>query len=372
MSKDFVSNSIMNELFPTNFQSIKDRLKQIKPISYCDNRNYIDGDVSQLSPYISRGVISTRQVFKECLSVGFDLIEIEKFIQELAWRDYWQRVWQEKNIDDSLKKEQEEVMHFNLPSSILEAKTGINAVDNAILKFYETGYLHNHLRMYIASITTNIGRAQWKLPAQWMYFHLLDADWASNALSWQWVCGANSNKKYYANQENINRFCKDSQTGTFLDKTYEELLLMNVPKELRITAEFSLQTHLPKSEVFQLEKTPTLLYTWYNLDPEWRKEELANRVLILEPSHFKKYPISEMSMNFMLGLSKNISGLQIYVGEFSAFKSEFPNAKFVFKEHPTNKHFEGIEDQRDWLSSVKGYYPSFFGFWKKVRKEIIA
>ena len=55
--------------------------------------------------------------------------------------------------------------------------------------------------MYIASIICNTAKCHWKIPAKWFYYHLKDGDWGSNALSWQWVCGTNSGKKYYANQK---------------------------------------------------------------------------------------------------------------------------------------------------------------------------
>ncbi|MGJ8661582.1 MAG: FAD-binding domain-containing protein [Bacteroidota bacterium] len=361
----------MNTSFPTDYHAIMDRFRQIKPKEYCANRNYTDGDVTYLSPYISRGVISTKQILQYSLDAGYDLGQIEKFVQELAWRDYWQRVWQVKNIDESFKNEQEGVVHFEIPSAIQEGTTGIYAIDKSIKLFYETGYLHNHVRMYIASLATNVGGAHWKLPAKWMYYHLLDADWASNALSWQWVCAAYSNKKYYANQENINRFCKDDQLGTYLDKSYEDLPNAQIPEQLSFLSSFSLKTNLPRPSKIELKQKATALYTWYNLDPEWRKEEDLNRILILEPSHFEKYPISTKSMNFMIGLTKNIKDIQIYVGEFGELEKEFSSMKFIFKEHPTNRHFKGVEDQRDWLSTISGYYPSFFTFWKKVRKELI-
>jgi deoxyribodipyrimidine photo-lyase len=360
----------MKDLFPTDFRTIQERLNQIKPIEYCSTRNYIDGDVTYLSPYISRGVFSTAQVFKHCVNSGLELNRIEKFIQELAWRDYWQRVWQEKDVDKNLKNRQKDVRHFEIPKAILDGKTGIDAIDKAILEFYETGYLHNHVRMYIAFLTTNLGKANWKLPAQWMYYHLLDADWASNALSWQWVCGANSNKKYVANQENINRYCYTNQKGTYLDKSYEDLMEISIPKEFSVISLWNLKTVLPEKVKIEIDKKSTALYTWYNMDPHWRKNENLNRVLILEPSHFDRYPISQKSMKFLLDLGKNIENLQIYTGDFAALKAEFPETHFIYKEHPTNMHFQGTEDQRDWLSSVSGYYPSFFGFWKKVRKEL--
>ena len=82
----------------TNYNEILKKLDQIKPLEYARNRNFIDGSVTRLSPYISRGVISTKQVLNYVLKKGFGSKKIEKFIQELAWRDYWQLILLEKDI----------------------------------------------------------------------------------------------------------------------------------------------------------------------------------------------------------------------------------------------------------------------------------
>jgi len=181
-------------MFNTDYQDILDQMESIDPVAYGKTRNFVDGAVTKLSPYISRGVISTKQVFQSVLDRGFEPKKIEKFIQELAWRDYWQQVWVHRgdDINEDLRREQPNVLNHEMPRSIIEASTGIQTIDEAISAYYETGYLHNHLRMYIASITCNIGGSHWRVPAKWMYYHLLDGDWASNALSWQWVSGANA------------------------------------------------------------------------------------------------------------------------------------------------------------------------------------
>ena len=158
----------------TNYDRILNKILELKPKKYSKNRNYIDGSVSRLSPYISRGVISTKQIFTY-LYKNYKFYECEKFIQELLWREYWQIVWNHKNIDTEVKTSQADVLNKKFPSCILNAQTGINAIDSAIRDLYEFGYIHNHLRMYIASITTNIAKTHWKIPAKWMYYHLLDA-----------------------------------------------------------------------------------------------------------------------------------------------------------------------------------------------------
>lgn len=361
------------ELFPASLPEINQRVRRIDPVKYGKTRNFVNGSVTRLSPYISRGVLSTKFLLKQVLDRGYNPKRIEKFIQELAWRDYWQQIWitRQDEINSDLKHTQSRVANYGIPKALLTARTGIEALDKALEEFYETGYVHNHMRMYLASVACNIGQSHWKVPAQWMYYHLLDADWASNALSWQWVAGSNSNKKYYANQENINRYFFSDQRDTFLDVPYESFEPMEIPEVLSESEVPVLTTPLPEKTRITIEsELPTLLYNFYNLDPEWKSDLLANRILLLEPSVFKAYPISKKSVDFMLGLSENIQGIQVYVGEFSDLDRDHDLETVYFKEHPLNGRYRGIEEPRDWMFEVKGYFPSFFSFWKKCKKEL--
>jgi len=360
-------------VFPTNYNEILQRISKINPIKYGSTRNFIDGAVTYLSPYISRGVISTKDVFEWVLAKGYEPARIEKFIQELAWRDYWQQVWIAKGgaINSDLKHPQSPVSNHGISNAIIEANTGVEAIDHAIHKFYKTGYLHNHIRMYIAAIACNMGQSHWKFPAQWMYYNLLDADWASNALSWQWVAGSNSNKKYVANQENINKYCHTKQKGTFLDIDYSQFSGMNIPDVLADTTNQKFITPLPEKTAITLDKNlPNYIYNFYNLDSNWDATISANRILLIEPSVFKAYPISQKSMDFMLNLGENITGLQVYVGEFDELVKEYQLDKIYFKEHPLNTNYKGTEVSRDWMFDVTGYFSSFFGFWKKCKKQL--
>jgi deoxyribodipyrimidine photo-lyase len=359
--------------FPTDYAAITARMQQVDPVQYGATRNFLDGAVTRLSPYISRGLISTRQVYETVLEAGYAPQQIEKFTQELAWRDYWQQFWMAhgERINNDLRRQQPLAHREGMPEHIISHRTGIQAIDSGIAEFYETGYLHNHLRMYIASLACNVGKCHWKVPAQWMYYHLLDADWASNALSWQWVCGANSHKLYYANQENINRYCYTQQRGTFLDVSYETLAQLDIPDVLQDVTRPEFITPLPQTPPPDLDPAlPTLIHNFYNLDPIWRSDVAANRVLLLEPSVFEKYPISQKSIDFCISLAKeNIPHVQLMVGEFAELK-RLVNAEIYFKEHPLNV-YEGIEDTRTWMTSVCGDFPSFFAFWKKCKKELM-
>jgi len=313
------------------------------------------------------------------LQKGYKLSEIQKFLQELAWREYFQRVWQHigDGIWNDIKQSQPDVLHHQMLTALDRASTGIEAIDNCIKNLYSSGYMHNHIRMYTASLACNMAKAHWLQPSKWMYYHLLDGDIASNNCSWQWVAAAFASKKYYFNQENVNKYTFSKQQHTFLDKSYEEIVTMAVPENLKIITSLSFQTFLPVNELPEINSSiPTLIYNSYNLDIDWHKGENVNRVLLLEPSHFKQYPVSQKVLQFIIDLSKNTDGIELYTGEISHIVDLYPNPaladkSIISKEHPAFNHYPGVKESRQWMfPEVTGYHTSFFSFWKKCEKYL--
>lgn len=368
--------------FTTDYDLIVKKIKQVDPIQYAKTRNFINGAVTYLSPYISRGVISVKQVQDAVLSEGYKPYEIEKFLQELAWREYYQRVWQAKDdlIWQDLKQPQPDTLHYQMITAVQNAVTGITIIDEQINDLYATGYMHNHTRMYIAAINCNIAKAHWLQPSKWLYYHLLDGDIASNNCSWQWVAGAFASKKYYCNQDNINKYTNTHQQYTFLDKPFEEIPLLPMPYVLKENIALQLQTVLPITALPFIDTSkPTLIYNAYNIDPLWRKDENVNRILLLEPSHFYKYPVSEKVISFIIDLAKNITGIQVYCGEVASLQSLYKESTlnageaFIAKEHSAFNHYPGVKDSRDWMyPEVTGFYPSFFSYWKRCEKYLLG
>jgi deoxyribodipyrimidine photo-lyase len=361
--------------FPTDYNSILQRIMEIDPGKYAKTRNFLNGAVTYLSPYISRGVISTRQVYESLKAKGYTLYQMEKMVSELAWRDFFQRVWQAKGnaIFEDLRQPQPDVQTHQLPTALPEASTGIDAVDKGIEALYQSGYMHNHLRMYTASIACNIANAHWKAPASWLYYHLLDGDLASNSLSWQWVAAAFSGKKYYCNQENISKYTGSNQKRSYLDVDYSAFPLAQVPEPLQAVTDLTLTTPLPQTPAPVIDPTlPILLYNSYNLDPLWRKDEPANRILLLEPSHFAAYPVSEKVLSFIMQLAtENIHGIHVFTGEVRDIPLLKQVPAIYSKEHPAFTHYPGGKDSRDWLvPEVTGYFQSFFNYWKKVERYL--
>ncbi|MDC3337352.1 deoxyribodipyrimidine photolyase [Flavobacteriales bacterium] len=318
-------------------------------------------------------MISTKQVFTAIKSSGISWEKSEKLIQELAWRDYWQQVWIAKGdeIHKDLKHPQSPVRNYKMPKAITTAQTGINAVDEAIQELYASGYMHNHMRMYVAALCCNIAQCHWRESAKWLYAHLLDGDLASNQLSWQWVSGANASKKYYANQNNINKYWGSNQKNTFLDVDYADFPEMDVPAVLQPSINLEIKPRLLKEPIPKLDSNQiTAVYNYYNLDCDWLTGSEYQRVLLIEPSIFERFPITQKCIDFMMELANNISNIHIFIGEFCELEKYIDSRKISYKEHPLNTHYSGNVYPREWLSDVEGYYRSFFGFWKQCKKQI--
>lgn len=358
--------------FPTSISEIHRRIQSINPIQYRATRNFGNGAITQLSPYISRGAVSTTSIFEHLKTLNLQWFDIEGLVQQLAWRDYFQNVWkvEKDGIFSDLKQPQENVESNGIPTAILKGETGIQILDEAVKTLYETGYLHNHLRMYLASVCCNIAHCHWSEPAKWLYSNLLDGDLASNHLSWQWVAGSFSKKKYFANQDNLNKYFGGTQKNTFLDVEYDDFETLKTPDLLKETQHFNGRTSLDFIQNDKILNEKTLVFNYYNLDFAWHENETFQRILLLEPTFFEQFPVSEKCLDFALALSKNIPDLKIFVGEFSALSEIISTENICYKEHPTNNHYAGTRENRTSLSNLEGNFPSFFNYWKKIKKEL--
>ena len=216
---------------PPTLEAAWERINAVNPIDYARTRNAIDGAVSHLSPYITHGFISLREVY-EGVAHQHGLNPQHKFVFELGWRAYFRHVWQYRGdaIFASLHEGPlpDHQYSKSVPDNIRQANTGVNAIDVAIRGLYDTGSMHNHARMWLASYMVHLRKTHWRAGADWLYGHLLDGDLASNHLSWQWVAGTGSHKPYLFNAENVARYAPESwhSPGSAIDTTYENLAHM--------------------------------------------------------------------------------------------------------------------------------------------------
>lgn len=231
--------------------------------------------------------------------------------------------------------------------------------------------------MWIASLVSNITQTHWLSGAKWMFYHLLDGDLASNFLSWQWVAGAFSSKKYFANQDNINKYSpsKHSQKNTFLDTTYEELPNLPIPQVFQNRSNLNLSTNLQSIRSDKIQDQSTFLYSIWSLNPNLPPEiedKIQQKVLLLEPDFFKQFPVSEQRIAFILGLAKNIKSLKILVSNIKDIHQFISPASISYYSHPGVNHWSNfvtnsIETPK-LFPNVQGYFPSFFSYWKQIEK----
>ena len=184
--------------------------------NYSKLRNFDFGpekrsNVSCLSPYITHGIINEREVIEKSLS-KFSFSKNEKFIQEVLWRTYWKgwlelrpNVWSDYLIE--LNKIKEEFKGNQKYLDALKGKTNIECFNTWINELKENNYLHNHTRMWFASIWIFTLELPWQLGAEFFMKHLYDGDAASNTLGWRWVAGVQTQGKHYlASEWNIKKF----------------------------------------------------------------------------------------------------------------------------------------------------------------------
>ena len=172
-----------------------------------DNRS----NISCLSPYITHGIINELEVIDKSLK-KFSFQKNEKFIQEVLWRVYWKgwlelrpNVWSDYLMELDNLRDEYKSNHSYLRA--IEGKTDIECFNQWIIELKENNYLHNHARMWFASIWIFTLELPWQLGAEFFMKHLYDGDAASNTLGWRWVAGVQTQGKHYlASEWNINKF----------------------------------------------------------------------------------------------------------------------------------------------------------------------
>ena len=258
--------------FPPSRAAARHRLESFLPDAgapYAARRNFDEADgVSGLSPYLRHRALTEPEVLRAVVTRhGQD--RAEKFIAEVFWRTYWKgwlenrpavwtayradwdRAWNDVQTQGGLRRGWEDAC---------AGRTGIDAFDHWARQLVDTGYLHNHARMWFASIWIFTLRLPWALGADFFLRHLLDGDPASNTLSWRWVAGVQTvGKTYLARPENIATYTR----GRFRpDGLATEAPPLSGPPHPALGP-------LPVSDALPTGGRPGLLVTEEDLTPDW-------------------------------------------------------------------------------------------------------
>tara|TARA_B100000579_G_scaffold155598_1_gene126577 strand:- start:1261 stop:2403 length:1143 start_codon:yes stop_codon:yes gene_type:complete len=202
-SRDFAIEKL-NEFIDQNLSEYS----KLRNFDFGPNKR---SNISGLSPYITHGIITELEVIRKSLN-KFSFSKNEKFIQEVLWRVYWKgwlelrpNVWTDYLYE--LKKTREEYKDNSEYKNAIEGNTNIECFNEWVNELKENNYLHNHARMWFASIWIFTLELPWQLGAEFFLKHLYDGDAASNTLGWRWVAGIQTpGKNYLASEWNIKKF----------------------------------------------------------------------------------------------------------------------------------------------------------------------
>ncbi len=352
-----------------------DRFVERNLSDYSKLRNFDFGpdkrsNVSCLSPYITHGVLNEVEIIKKSLA-KYSFNKNEKFIQEVLWRTYWKgwlelrpSVWSDYIISlNSIREKYKENINY---LKAIEGKTNIECFDEWVKELKTHNYLHNHTRMWFASIWIFTLDLPWQLGAEFFLKHLYDGDAASNTLGWRWVAGIQTQGKHYlASEWNIKKFTNnrfqniklnENAPPKMADKTYSIIKndfinpTINEDKTL-IIFENSLSFEISNLKEFKFNKIILVVNS-----NEFRQVKLSDNVI-----KFKSELINDqlerieslsinceiVSVDKLKEIKNDFYILYPSVGENLDFvMSNLSNYKFIYREL----------DQFSWQFCNKGFF----------------
>ena len=275
-------------------------------LSYSKNRNYDYGperrsNVSVLSKYISHRVINEYDVIGSALS-SYPLSKIEKYIQEVFWRIYWKGWLEHRPMvwSDYLSYTYSDNNNADYNNAI-EGNTGIACFDSWVAELKDKNYLHNHTRMWFASIWIFTLNLPWQLGANFFMRHLFDGDSASNTLSWRWVAGLQTvGKHYLATSSNISKYTNNKFEPKNLNEDASPLTdnkIYNV-KDINYT-----NTEQSSDSLIMLDNDLSLK------DSEHLLEKYKYIYLIHLPNESRCIKLSDNVINFKYAILKDFSDI---------------------------------------------------------------
>ena len=338
-------------------------------------------NVSCLSPYITHGIINELEVINKSLK-KFSFAKNEKFIQEVLWRVYWKGwlelrpdVWSDYLIElDKIKKEFKNNQSY---LDAIEGKTNVDCFNQWVIELKESNYLHNHTRMWFASIWIFTLELPWQLGAEFFMQHLYDGDAASNTLGWRWVAGIQTQGKHYlASEWNINKFTNNR---------FKNIKLSENAKPISNDKIYSVINKSFKNSEILEDKTLLIFENNMTFELSDFKEHKFKKILLVSNNTDRTIKLSEKVLKFKANLLEdqkirlkeksincetiNINDLKNITEEvYALYPTVGENLNFIQNNQLKNIRFLYRKlDQFSWQYCNKG----FFNF-KNYIPKIIA
>ena len=363
-----------------------DRFVERNLSDYSKLRNFDFGpdkrsNVSCLSPYITHGVLNEVEIIKKSLA-KYSFNKNEKFIQEVLWRTYWKgwlelrpSVWSDYIISlNSIREKYKEDINY---LKAIEGKTKIECFDEWVKELKTHNYLHNHTRMWFASIWIFTLDLPWQLGAELFLKHLYDGDAASNTLGWRWVAGIQTQGKHYlASEWNIKKFTNNRFQNIKLNE--------NAPPKMTDKTYSIIKNDFINPEI---SEDKTLVIFENNLsfeNSDFKEFKFDKIILAVNSNEFRNIKLSDNVIKFKSELindqlerikSLSINCEKVSIDKLKDIKSDFyilypsvgENLDFVLSNLNNYKFIYRELDQFSWQFCNKG----FFNF-KNYIPKIIA
>lgn len=362
ISKQFPSNGghFLSEKWKGGRKEALAKLARMDPHKYGQTRNFLDGKVTHLSPYLRHGCLTLSEVISATKEKS--LTGNEKLLFEFAWRDYWRQIWYAigNKIYSDIELPKVNLKRKPLPKDLIEGHTSLNCIDSFVQDLKSSGYIHNHARMWLASYVIHWLGVDWNQAAKWMHDLLIDGDQASNNLSWQWVASTFSNKPYFFNKENLKKFshnsyCQSCQAKCPFDDTYENL-------QVRLFNPFSENTpSYSKEEEIKLSpsKTGSNKITLFHDEMLSSEHHLLNlnerKVFIFDQEMYKDWSINRLQ--FIADCLVEIPSVEVWYGPTRLILEQLACETVVTQRTPNLKLIDFLYQYKIELIDEEKIYP---------------
>jgi deoxyribodipyrimidine photo-lyase len=313
------------------------RLNSIDIEQYNRNRHFINGDVSKLSPYFRYGCLTLKEA-SDSVRYRFGM-KAERFVYQLAWRDYWRRVWYD--LGDGIFSDIEEAKvplgDKLMPDFIRQGITGLPCMDGLIRDLMQEGYVHNHGRLWFAAYLVHWLKIDWREAADWFENYLIDGDKASNHLSWQWIASLFSSRPYFFNKENLARYtgekyCANCKINCPFDASLE---ILNEKLFVRATPTpaKAQRIAMPTRAALSTHKAVAVLVHDEMLSPAHPllRKPMA-KFFIFDDHLHGKWPLKRLQ--FVADCLNEMQGVEVWIGDTSEILKERGVGQLITQNTP--------------------------------------
>lgn len=360
------------------------RLREVDALNYSRNRNFINGAVTRISPYLRYGCITLKEAVED-IEHRFGK-QGQRLIAELAYRDFWRQNWYRRRnaIFSDLEPAKVALGNNELPLFISQGITGLPCMDGVIRDLTMDGYVHNHARLWFAAYIVHWLKVDWRTAADWFETQLLDGDKASNHLSWQWVASTFSSKPYYFNKENLARFtgekyCATCQINCPFDDSYENLHKKIFTESTKLTAKVY-PVKMPEKAPISKSSSVSVYIHDEMLSPSNPLTKLAMpKYFVFDEAQYDEWPLKRIQ--FIADCLAEMPGVEVWLGNTREILQELGVGQVISQNTPSLHvksllaPFNPIWQEEEKFTNVEvslKRLERFSRYWEKVLPEVLG